>query len=450
MNAVHRLLGPSDAVLWAMERDPLLCSTVTAVGLLDRAPDRTELWSRFELAVRQEPRLRQRVRGQLFGLGPPRWVNDRAFDLTAHVRWLGAVDDPSWLWHFAALTAEEGFDRSQALWEVTVVEDLPGGGAAFVAKLHHVLADGLGAVDLLRHLVTLSPGVVGGGVPRPAPDGAGPGGIAGQLAGAVAGMALHPGRTVRGAASLAGSLTRLVAPSPNRLSPLWDRRSTRWHFETLEFPLEALRAAGRPAGATVNDVFVAAVAGGLHRYLAKHDRHVESLRMNLPVSRRRRDDDPAGNRFTPVRVVLDISEHDAFRRVRAVSTQCRAARHEPALPLTDAVAGTLARLPAPVTAAVMGSMLKGVDFVATNVPGVPVPCSLAGAGLTRLYAFAPLSGAALNVALLSHVGLACIGLNCDRAVIDDPDVLVACVQDAFDEVLALGHHRGATAQRRGA
>ncbi len=446
MNAVHRPLGPSDAVLWSMERDPLLCSTVTAVGLLDRAPDRTELRSRFELAVRDEPRLRQRVGGQLWGVGRACWVDDRDFDLSAHLRWLGGVDDPRWLWHFAAQTAEEGFDRSQALWQVTVVEDLAGGGAAFVVKLHHALTDGLGAVDLLRHLVAVSPGVVERMAPRPVPEMTGPTGTAAH----VAGMARHPGRTVRSAAGLAGSLTRLVAPSPNRMAPLWDRRSTRWRFDTVEFPLEALRAAGRIAEATVNDVFVAGVAGGLHRYFAHHDRHVGALRMNLPVSLRRRGDGSAGNRFSPVRVVLDISEHDAYRRVRAVSAQCRAARHEPALPLTETVAGTLALLPAPVTAAVMGSMLKGVDFVATNVPGVPVPCSLAGAGLTRLYAFAPLSGAALNVALVSHVGLACIGLNCDRAVIDDPDVLVACVHDGFDEVLALGHARGAPAQRKGA
>jgi lactate dehydrogenase-like 2-hydroxyacid dehydrogenase len=92
-------------------------------------------------------------------------------------------------------------------------------------------------------------------------------------------------------------------------------------------------------------------------------------------------------------------------------------------------------LPSPAVTQVFGSMLRNVDFVATNVPGLPVPAYLAGAELLRQYAFAPPSGAALNVALLSHVGHCCIGVNIDRAAIADPDLLVSCLQEGFDEII---------------
>src|SRR5688572_6162255 len=38
-----RQLGASDAVLWDIEKDPVLRSTITAVALLDRSPD----WDRL-------------------------------------------------------------------------------------------------------------------------------------------------------------------------------------------------------------------------------------------------------------------------------------------------------------------------------------------------------------------------------------------------------------------
>ena len=50
-------------------------------------------------------------------------------------------------------------------------------------------------------------------------------------------------------------------------------------------------------------------------------------------------------------------------------------------------------------------MLKGADFVTSNVPGAPFPIYSGGAELERMYAFGPLSGAAVNVTLLSHCGI---------------------------------------------
>jgi hypothetical protein len=121
--------------------------------------------------------------------------------------------------------------------------------------------------------------------------------------------------------------------------------------------------------------------------------------------------------------------------IPAISRLVREWREGPALGLTDALASVLNGLPSPAVTQVFGSMLRNVDFVATNVPGLPVPAYLAGAELLRQYAFAPPSGAALNVALLSHVGHCCIGVNIDRAAIADPDLLVSCLQEGFDEII---------------
>jgi hypothetical protein len=201
--------------------------------------------------------------------------------------------------------------------------------------------------------------------------------------------------------------------------------------------MSTLRRAARSAGGTINDVYLAALAGGLHRYHAKHGGDVEALRLNLPVSIRHQDDPVGGNRFTPIRFVLPIAQPDPEQRVREIGALCRQWREEPALPLTNAIAGVLCSLPPYATTAVMGSMLRGVDFIATNVPGIPKPCHIAGASVLREYAFAPLAGAAINIALVSHAGTACVGVNIDRLAVPDPDVLMACLGDGFSEVAAL-------------
>jgi len=146
-------MNASDTVLWAIERDPLLRSTVTAVALLDGVPNQRRLHQRVEHTVEMVPRLRQHVAESLLGFGRPRWVEGE-FDLDFHLRWVGAVPgDERWLWDFAASLAEAGFDRNRPLWEMVVVEGLDDGTAALVLKLHHSLTDGVGAVAMMGNLL---------------------------------------------------------------------------------------------------------------------------------------------------------------------------------------------------------------------------------------------------------------------------------------------------------
>jgi hypothetical protein len=55
-----------------------------------------------------------------------------------------------------------------------------------------------------------------------------------------------------------------------------------------------------------------------------------------------------------------------------------------------------------------------------------------------MYAFAPPSGAAINVSLISHCDTCCIGVVSDTAAIPDPELLLSCLRGGFDEVLELG------------
>ena len=80
-------------------------------------------------------------------------------------------------------------------------------------------------------------------------------------------------------------------------------------------------------------------------------------------------------------------------------------------------------------------MLRGVDFVTSNVPGIPIPVFLAGARMEGQFAFGPMSGAAMNITLLSYLDEVLITINSDPAAVPDADVLLQCIEEGFAEVL---------------
>ena len=104
---------------------------------------------------RSLPGYRHRLVTSPLGLATPRWVVDRDFDLSYHVRWIAAPEPKTLdtVLEYARQSAMSGLDRDRPLWTFTVLEALDGGQAAVVVKLHHVLTDGMGGIALLSFMV---------------------------------------------------------------------------------------------------------------------------------------------------------------------------------------------------------------------------------------------------------------------------------------------------------
>lgn len=452
-------MSDADALMWTIEKDPLLRSTITTVALFDRPPDRDRLLTAIDRASRLVPRLRQRVVSTPLSVAPPRWEVDPNFDLSFHVRWARAAGDGSLrdVLDIAEPIAMQGFDRARPLWEVAVIEGLGDGGAAVIMKLHHSITDGVGGIKIAMHLFDLER--------EPADDGAMPAappvavlgraarivdaieherrrqlGIAKRTvptaAGAVAATLTDPLGAARRAAEAAASIGRLLAPATTHLSDVMEDRSLSVHFDTLRVPVGQLKAAAKRVDGKLNDAFVAAVLGGLRRYHTKHGSSVAALRMTMPINTRNEvTADLAGNQFAPARFAVPIDIDDPVERMRAVRDLVARQRAEPALRLTEPLASILYRLPATVSTGIFGSLLKGIDLVTSNVPGVPVPVYLAGAQLEAQFPFGPMLGAATNVTLLSYLDEAQVGVNTDPAAIPDGDVFLSCLEDGFVDVL---------------
>ncbi len=447
----------TDAFAWNMERDPTLRATIIGVAWMERSPDWDQLLEKVDRATRLIPMFRQRVVEPPGRLATPRWTVDERFDLTWHVRRVDspAPHTPATVIELARNASMTAFDHAHPLWEFTLVERLRGNHAALVMKVHHALTDGIGGMQLALELFDLEPTP-----PAPAslPEGAngerlGTGslireslvhdwerafGFVSRAAVSAVPSAWHAARHPMASAGdvleTTRSIARTLAPVSETLSPVMKERSVARQLDMLEVQLTDLKHAAAAAGGSLNDGFMAAVTGGLRRYHERHGAPVDELRVTLPISIRTPDDPPGGNRITLIRFAVPVGDADPASRIRALGRLCRAARDEDSLRYTGAIAGTLNLLPR----GVVGSMLKHVDFVASDIPGFAFPVFLAGAPVERYVAFAPTTGTAVNLALLSYNGTCCVGITMDAAAVADPEVLAECFREGFEEVLALG------------
>src|SRR3982750_3202605 len=111
-------MSDAEALMWALEQDPVLRSTFSNVTFFDRPPDHARFKARMARAVRLVPRLRQRVVDAPGGMAAPEWVDDPLFDLDFHVRRV-AVAAPGGereVLDLAAVLSGDPFDRARPLW----------------------------------------------------------------------------------------------------------------------------------------------------------------------------------------------------------------------------------------------------------------------------------------------------------------------------------------------
>lgn len=448
-------LRNTDAFTWSMEADPRLRSTVVTLILLDRSPDWERVRDRFDLVSRQLPVFRQRVVNSP-PPAPPRWERAPDFDLDYHMRRVSAPQPGglAGVLEMARLAAMADFDRARPMWEATLVDGLVDGGAAVLCKFHHALTDGVGGVQIAMTLFDLTE------EPRaidPIPDEStmpAPRLLAGYRDSLRydldwAGKAViesvknapkllfntirQPLQTAGAAGALAASVYRTIRPVNNTGSSLMKDRTLARRLGVLDVPMPRLREAAHRSGGALNDAFVAGVAGGLRRYHDKHGVGVFDLHLTMPISLRTDDDGMGGNRITLMRFDVPAGITDPARRIGSIHECTDRVRKEESLPYTQLIAGVLNMMPRWY----IGSILRHVDFLCSDVPGVPVQVYLGGAQVRAQYAFGPTIGSAVNVTLLTYMETCALGIDVDSGAIPDYEEFYDCLAAGFDEVLAL-------------
>ena len=452
-------VGDMDAVLWGIEKDPLLRQTMTAVLILDRPPDRETLLDRLERASRTLPPFRHKLVAPPLRLSTPRWLVDSNFDLSYHVRWIGAPGDGSidGVLEFARQSATSGFDQARPLWTVTVVESLQRHQAAVIMNISHVMTDGVGSLSVLALLgdLTREPRDLGAMPAIPEPEGETPFELAAEAvtnsgqrilgfvgrsaklaARAIPAVVSRPVDTASTIRKNVRALVRVMTPPRKSLSPIMTERRGWMRFAALEFDLATLRKAAKPRGCTVNDAFVTAVAHGFALYHQRHGKPVERLRVAVAVNIRNEGDFSVANHVRGESIAIPVGTDNPAGVMAIYHDLLTAVKEEVKFPAATALDGVLNAL-GPAVIPLFGMMLKHDDFAVSNLRAGDQTLYLAGAKVVALYPFGPLMGTAANCSLLGYDHKAFVGINVDAAAVPDLDMLAGCIREGFDAVIAI-------------
>ena len=464
-----RRMSDVEALMWNLEKDPHLSASIASVTVFDVAPDRDRLRTRLERAVAMVPRLRQRVVPALGRLAPPEWRDDHDLDLDYHLRWM-ALPAPGTMRQLLDLAASlvlTPFDRTRPLWEFVVIEGLEGGGAAMVQKLHHAIADGEGSIRMSEQFIDLKRDATEPIAPdRPAPAAIDTGlvettidtlthqlrrtlGVARRTVEGGAALVRDPRQVAalaEDAIELSRSAMRQILVSDPARSPLWQERSLRRRIEVLQVPLDDAKTAAKALGGSLNDIFVAAAAGGAGAYHRAAGAPVDELRITMPVSTRK-DGSAGGNAFTPTRVLVPVGIEDPATRFTAIRECLDATKRERAMGAVAGMAGVANLLPTSVAVRLARQQVETVDFATSNVRGAPFPLFIAGARILANYPVGPTGGTAWNLTLMSYDGSLDMGLNADLGAVPDPAALRDAIATEFAALIAAGTRKG-TRQRK--
>ena len=419
----------------------------------------TDIRRHVEARIQRIPRFTQRVVEVPLGLGRPVWADDEHFRIARHVRLTSVSEgsDEQALLARAATLLRDPIDREHPLWEPWVVDGLAGGRVGLVEKLHHALVDGLGGVELAATVFDLAPldepDQCTQRTPAPSP-GTGrllvnaitdqlvdPTRLAGRAA---LSLARAPAQVASQAKSILAAGAELAAPSGRAPHTSFNRavgvdRSLR----AISTDLAPLRRAGDQLGATVNDLVLTAVTGGMRSWLLRRDEPLVDVHVLVPVSVRAGTlQTEPGNHVGGVVIALPVGEPDTARRLHLVQHQTKRAKalHEGegaalALDLLDYVPALADRL---LVRAVEAQPF--VNFVVTNVPGSPVPLYLLGSRIEAIVPVLPLGpGLGLGVAVLSYAGRLTVSLSADPAISPDLDALAEAIETELASLSAAAH-----------
>jgi len=449
-----------EAVMWRAEVDPRLRSTTTSVLILDRTPEWERLLVVHRWLVKAVPRFRQRVVEPAFGDGNPIWVEDPDFDLDYHLRRLRLPEpgNERQLLDAAQTRAMTPFDRARSPWEATLVEGLEDGRAGYVLKLHHATSDGLGVIQLLTRVLdkqreeSARPEPPTSQQKRRPPSSRqlaaehlrnGLFALPSEAAGTVSMLTRYVGgwlrkpEVAREGIGYLQSAKRVLGTKPVPGSGLFRKRSLSWRFDGIEIDLRSLKAAAKGTEASLNDVFLAGLIGGFQRYHSEMGVSVPHMPIGFPISLRKEGDPMGGNKFAGSQYAAPMDLKDPFARIRHIQNFVRETRAEPALDIVIRLMPVVTRLPIGAITSMTADFTVAQDAQISNVPGIPFPVYMAGAEITHFWPFAPVPGCGMMIVMMSHNGRCCIGVNTDRAAVTEPELLIQCLREGLDEMLAL-------------
>ena len=392
------------------------------------------------------PRSRQVVHIPRRGLGPPIWVDAGGFDLTRHVRELPleAPADEARLLSAIEDLRHQRLDETRPMWEMWFLTGLPDRRVGWFVRIHHTIADGMAAMAAIARILDADPGAADVPAPpwrcrrRPSDAALLADNVrrqVGALANALTKLA-HPRTMIRRAMAAWPAVRELLAEQPASRTSLDRFVGPARTVVLIRSRLETFRAIGDGHDATVNDVLLGAIAGGLRTLLSRRGEPVTAttIRIYVPVSMRRRPSDPQqGNLIAQMAVPIHLARPDAGGRLRDIATETtrRKARLRTSMSTLMHGGPIVRRL------TLMAVLRQRVNVTSASIPGPTEQLYLAGAPVLEVFPILPLvANEPLGVGAVSYAGAMNVGITADRDAFPDIDVFAAGFRDELEKLAA--------------
>lgn len=388
------------------------------------------------------------------------WVVDDEVDLDYHVRRsaLPSPGDERELGILVSRLHSRQLDLSRPPWELHVIEGLEDGGFAVYVKMHHGLVDGYTGMRLLQRSLTVDPDdrdapMIFAVPPKERPPRASllpppSGNVLGRLRGKVA--------TTYQVGSRLGHLVRrgddehLVGPAQAPRTTINRRIGRNRRFATQQYDLAEMRELGQRAGATLNDVCISVLGGGLRRYLAEVDELPEKpLIAFVPVNVRPEGDEGGGNAVGAILATMGTDVADPVARLAAVAASTRAGKAQLqgmsqgamiaySLGLLSPLAVQTTLAATGLTSTRLGSPAPlAFNVIVSNVPGPKETRWFRGSRLEAMHPVSiPLHGVGLNVTFMGYADTLNFGFVGDRDTVPHLQRLAVHTGEALDELRA--------------
>ena len=425
-----------------------------------------QILAHVESRLERVPNFRQRVVTVPLGLDLPYWVDDPNFDLEFHVRHIALPKPGDWrqLCIQAARLHARPLDPTRPLWELYVIEGLgrvegfPRGAFAILSKIHHAAFDGVSGTEDVHAALHDAEAAPADSPPSPAgwaPERQ-PSGLE-LVAAAAAHRAWRPWHysvlAARAVPVLGGGIAKRIRTQglarPRLGVPrtrFGGRVSAHRVTDGRRFPLDDLkRIKAAVPGATINDVVLTVVGGGLRRYLdEKGELPDKALVALAPVSvRMERSGGRGGNQVVTMTVPLATDVEDPIERLDAVrlsslaSKERRSAvRAQLLMDITRYMPSSLAGLGSRALPLLSDRASLVANVIVTNVPGPQVPLFMCGARMVAMHGLAPIvDGAGLIHVIFSYCGDVMLTFTACRDMLPDPAFYAQCLEDSYAELV---------------
>ncbi|MCH8031731.1 MAG: hypothetical protein IIB09_07945 [Bacteroidetes bacterium] len=277
-------------VAWLRMESPINPMTITGVMMTAKPMTRERVVQLFEERFLPYQRFRMRVDNP--EASRPQWVLEEPFDLNRHILpyELPEPGDQDALERAVSDLMSTPLSFAMPPWTIHHVEHY-GEGSALIVRLHHCIADG---IAMMHVLLSMSDEMWDPSTVTP------PSGpkrrktfteqlkhTAKEALGETKDLFTSPSHFATRARQVGGgtkSLAALLAMRPDSQTRFKGaataRKQAAW---SRPIELETIKAIGRASGTKVNDVLMAAVTGGLRRYLTDNGDNTEHIMIRAAV-----------------------------------------------------------------------------------------------------------------------------------------------------------------------